>query len=429
MDEVTKLIEEQGRAFHEFKQANDEALKAKADGRAVSELEEKTDRINGELDRLAELVDAVARKAGRPGAPGAGDGWNERHAKAWRRWLRTGDASWLERLRKDDPVAEPGAGSGSDAGSESGSGESEAAARAINVGTEAEGGYAVPIMQDRSIMRLLRDASPMRQVCRVVSIGTEAYRKLVNLGGADSGWVGETDSRPQTNAPTFAQISPYFGEIYANPGVTQKALDDLFYNVEGELAQDIATEFAEKEGVAFLSGNGTNKPKGLLAYSTAATADSSRDFGTIQHIVTGQASALPASDPGDKLIDMIHALKAGYLQNARWMLNRTTLAEVRKWKDGDDRYLWQPSMQAGQPATLFGFPVTTNEDMDSVGAGKLPILFGDFQRAYWIFDRIGIRSLRDPYTNKPYVMFYTTKRVGGMLADSCAVKVLKVAAS
>lgn len=435
MDEIKSLIEAQGRAFDEFKASNDELLKAKADGKAVAELEEKTDRLNERLGDLASQVEKTWKKANRL-APGAADGASEleaRHRKAYSRWLRTGDDSLLNALRKDGSDGSGGSGgsegSGGSDGSDGSGGSAGASPRAINVGTQAEGGYAAPIQQDRTIMRLLRDASPMRQVCRVVTIGAEDYRKLVNLGGADSGWVGETDSRPQTNTPQFASISPYFGEIYANPGVTQKALDDLFYDVEGELAQDIATEFAEKEGIAFLTGNGSSKPKGLLAYSTAATADGSRDFGVIQHLVTGQASALPSSNPGDKLLDMIYALKSGYRQNARWMMNSSTLAAVRKWKDGQSNYLWQPSAQLGQPGSLFGYPLVTNEDCDSVAANAFPILFGDFQRAYWIFDRIGIRSLRDPYTNKPYVMFYTTKRVGGMLVDSQAVKVLKVAAS
>ena len=298
----------------------------------------------------------------------------------------------------------------------------------MNVGTPADGGYAVPIQQDRDIMRLLTDLSPMRQVCRVMTVGTEDYRKLVNLGGTASGWVGETDARPATAGPTLAQLKPSFGELYANPEVTQKALDDIFFNVEGELSQDISESFAVLEGKAFLSGTGTNQPVGLLTAKTSAEADSARAFGTVQHIATGVADNFPAKDPADILIDLIYSMKAGYRTGAQFMVNSMTLATMRKWKDGDGNYIWQPAMQNGQPGSIFGYGYVTNEDMPSAGAGAIPVVFGNFQQAYVIFDRVGIRSLRDPYTNKPFVGFYTTKRVGSMIANTQAVKFLKCAA-
>ena len=401
-DEIRELIEQQGKAFEEFKKSNDERLAALEKDEARSELEEKTERINDELGRLSAAVDELAKKANRPGAPGAeGDeALQAEHKSAWIKWVRKGDDAGLADIER----------------------------KAMNVGTPADGGYAVPIQQDRDIMRLLTDLSPMRQVCRVMTVGTEDYRKLVNLGGTASGWVGETDARPATAGPTLAQLKPSFGELYANPEVTQKALDDIFFNVEGELSQDISESFAVLEGKAFLSGTGTNQPVGLLTAKTSAEADSARAFGTVQHIATGVADNFPAKDPADILIDLIYSMKAGYRTGAQFMVNSMTLATMRKWKDGDGNYIWQPAMQNGQPGSIFGYGYVTNEDMPSAGAGAIPVVFGNFQQAYVIFDRMGIRSLRDPYTNKPFVGFYTTKRVGSMIANTQAVKFLKCAA-
>ena len=401
-DEIRELIEQQGKAFEEFRKSNDERLAALEKDEARSELDEKTDRINDELGRLSAAVDELAKKANRPGAPGAeGDeALQAEHKSAWLRWVRKGDDAGLADIER----------------------------KAMNVGTPADGGYAVPIQQDRDIMRLLTDLSPMRQVCRVMTVGTEDYRKLVNLGGTASGWVGETDARPATAGPTLAQLKPSFGELYANPEVTQKALDDIFFNVEGELSQDISESFAVLEGKAFLSGTGTNQPVGLLTAKTSAEADSARAFGTVQHIATGVADNFPAKDPADILIDLIYSMKAGYRTGAQFMVNSMTLATMRKWKDGDGNYIWQPAMQNGQPGSIFGYGYVTNEDMPSAGAGAIPVVFGNFQQAYVIFDRMGIRSLRDPYTNKPFVGFYTTKRVGSMIANTQAVKFLKCAA-
>lgn len=401
-DEIRELIDQQGKAFEEFKKSNDERLAALEKDEARSELEEKTDRINDELGRLSAAVDELAKKANRPGAPGAeGDeALQAEHKSAWLKWVRKGDDAGLADIER----------------------------KAMNVGTPADGGYAVPIQQDRDIMRLLTDLSPMRQVCRVMTVGTEDYRKLVNLGGTASGWVGETDARPATAGPTLAQLKPSFGELYANPEVTQKALDDIFFDVEGELSQDISESFAVLEGKAFLSGTGTNQPVGLLTAKTSAEADSARAFGTVQHIATGVADNFPAKDPADILIDLIYSMKAGYRTGAQFMMNSMTLATMRKWKDGQGNYIWQPAMQNGQPGSIFGYGYVTNEDMPSAGAGAIPVVFGNFQQAYIIFDRVGIRSLRDPYTNKPFVGFYTTKRVGSMIANTQAVKFLKCAA-
>jgi len=430
-EEIKTLLDKQLATWEEFKHTNDEALKAKADGKVVSELEEKMGRINAELDKISGVVDEIARKQSRPAAPSeTAEDFNKKHTDAWLAWLRKGDDRMLERLRKEgEGGSDSGSGSGSDAGS--GSGDSTPSARYMNVGTPAEGGYAVPIEQDRQIMRLLETFSPMRQVCRVISVSTEDYRKLVNLGGTDCGWVGETDARPATNTPQFTTLSPTFGELYAYPEVTQKSLDDLFFDVAAEITRDVAEAFAKAEGTAFMSGTGStyHQPVGLLTATTTAEADGTRDFGKFQHVITGQAATWASTNPADSFLDLIYKTKPGHRSNGKFMLNSVSLSDVRKWKDGESRYLWQPSMQAGQPSSIFGYPLIVNEYMPSCGANAYPVIFGDFKAAYWIFDRIGIRSLRDPYTHKPFVGFYTTKRLGSMIVNTEALKFLKCAAS
>ena len=401
-DEFKQLLEDQLKAFEEFKTANNEALSAKADGKAFSELEAKAAKANDEITRLSKEMDELAKKANRPDASGdPADALHNEHKAAFMDFMRKGQVAGLADLQM----------------------------KAVQVGVDGDGGYAVPKVLDRNILELLRDESPMRQVCNIMTIGGEDYSKPVNLGGAGSGWVGETDPRPETSTPTLTVIKPYMGELYANPASTQKALDDMFFDPEAWIAKEVAYQFAEQEGLAFLTGDGVNKPKGLLTAPTAATSDKAgRPFGTIQVINTGVADNFPATAPADVLIDMIYSLKGGYRNGASFMLNSLTLATIRKWKDAENNYIWQPSLQMGQPSLILGYPVTENEDMPDIGADALPVIFGNFKRGYTIVDRFGIRTLRDPYTNKPYVHFYTTKRVGGMLEDTQAVKFLKCSA-
>ena len=402
-DELKTLIEQQGSAFEEFKKANDARLDAIEKGQSHSELDAKVDKIGAELDKLGSVIDDIQKKANRAAAPSAEDeakAFNAEHKAAFDKWMRKGDESGLESLRERKT--------------------------AVNVGTPSEGGYAVPIDQDRDIMRLVQDMSPMRQICRVISCSTEDYRKMVNLGGTDYGWVGETDPRPATNTPTFTTIQPTFGEVYAYPETTQKALDDLFFDVQAELTYDVAEAFAKAEAVAFMSGTAVAKqPVGLLTATMTTEKDGVRDFGKFQYIASGKADGFAATTPADKLLDLIYATRSHHRQNGRFMMATSTLAEIRKFKDNYNQYIWQPSMQAGQPATIFGYPFVVNEYMPALGADALAVIFGDFKAAYWIFDRIGIRTLRDPYTHKPFVGFYTTKRVGSMIANTEALKFLK----
>lgn len=401
--ELKEVIDGLGRSFEEFKKTNDEMLKAKADGKSVEAFEAKLAKINADLSSLSELkaaVEAMEKKMGRPGATGDVDPDKAEHKAAFGKFLRKGIDDGLGELQQ----------------------------KAYNITTDADGGYAVPEELDRDILELMRDISPMREVCNVITVGSSDYKKLANKGGTTGGWVDEDDARAATNSSQMAILTPFMGEVYAYPQATQQMLDDVFFNAEQFIEGECAATFAEMEGAAFTTGDGTKKPKGFLAYTTATTADGARAFGTLQHIVSGAAADWAASNPQDKLLDVVYALKKGYRTNARWMTSKAMLADVRKLKDAEGNYIWRPGLEAGQPDTLLGYGISENEDMPAKAANALSIAFGDFKRGYTIVDRIGTRILRDPYTNKPFVGFYVTKRVGGFLADSNAIKLFKFSA-
>lgn len=294
---------------------------------------------------------------------------------------------------------------------------------ALNKGAADDGGYTSPIEWDRTITDKLVIVSPMRALCSVQSVSGTGYKKLVNLRGTTSGWVGEADARDETNTPKLAEQAYGWGEIYANPSATQQMLDDSEINLEQWLAGEVDVEFAYQEGKAFVSGDGTKKPRGLLTY--AAGGSNLHPLGGIEVIASGAAGGIT----GDAILDLVYALPETFTGNARFGMNRNTMLRIRKLKDSDNNYLWQPSLQAGQPSTLAGYPIADIPDMPGVAANALSIAFGDFKRAYKILDRVGVRVLRDPYTKKPYVMFYTTKRVGGGLENPECMKFMRIAAA
>lgn len=395
LKDVQEVAEALGKKFDEFKGANDKRVDALESEKG--KLAGQVEAMNGKLSELDELKSSLEKELADLKRPGAAKGKDvSEHKAAFMQFVRKGKDEGLGELQ----------------------------AKALQTTVEADGGYAVPEELDRAILELLRDESPMRQVCSQITVSTPDYKKLVNLGGAGSGWVGETAARPATGTPTLAQIAAVMGEIYANPQATQTSLDDMFFDAEGWLNAEVAREFSEQEGLAFLTGDGTNKPKGLLAYTMALTADDVRAFGTIQNVKSGTAGDFDADD----LVKLVYTLRKGHRAAASWMLPNMTLFKIRTMKDLEGNYIWRPGIEAGQPSSLLGYGVTENEDMPAVAADANAVLFGDFRRAYTIVDRIGTRVLRDPYTNKPNVGFYTTKRVGGMLTDSNAVKVLTLSA-
>jgi HK97 family phage major capsid protein len=279
---------------------------------------------------------------------------------------------------------------------------------------------------DRLIEQRLTASSPIRQIASVRQTSATVFKKPVSMG-AVSAWVDEKDdARAETTAPTLELLSFPAAELYAMPAATQTLLDDAYADVDEWLADECEASFASQESAAFVSGNGTDKPKGFLAYDMIA--DASHAWNKIGFILSGGAGAFASSNPADKLIDLVYALKSQFRANARFVLNRRTVSAVRKLKDGDDKYLWRPGM-AGEAASLLGCPVTEIEDMPDIAANSFSIAFGDFRRGYLIVDRQGARVLRDPYSAKPYVLFYTTKRVGGGVQNFDAIKVMKFAAS
>ncbi len=275
------------------------------------------------------------------------------------------------------------------------------------------GGYAVPREIDAGIGRALLAASPIRALAQVVPVGSAGYRKLVTTGGTPSGWAAETAPRPDTATPLFHEIAPPSGELYANPSATQAMLDDAAFDVEAWLTSEIAAEFARAEGSAFITGSGVNRPKGFLTGDISAAGDGARAFGVLQYLPSGAAGDFGGDAP-ERLIDLVQSLRAPYRQGAAWVMNAGTLARIRKLKTSDGAFVWQPSLVAGSPATLLGYPVAEVEDMPDLAANSLSVAFGNFRLGYLIAERSETAILRDPYSNKPFVSFYATKRVGGV---------------
>lgn len=297
---------------------------------------------------------------------------------------------------------------------------------AMSVGDNSNGGYLAPVEWDRKVQKAQRAVSPFRRIAQVVTTSQSAYSTLWSDDAFGSGWVGETAARPATTTNTFTPLVIPSGEIYANPAVTQKLLDDSAINLEDWLATNLSDEFSRQEDIAFVSGDGVNKPMGFLRNVVGGTAENAHPGGALAQTLTGHATLLNSTD---SLVDLKYGLGAPYRQNAVWLMNSQTAAVISKMKNTDGDYIWREALLASEPSTLLGRPVEIDENMPNIGAGTFPIAFGDFGRGYLVNDRLGTRILRDPYTNKPYVMFYATKRVGGAVLDPKAIRVMKVAAS
>jgi HK97 family phage major capsid protein len=293
---------------------------------------------------------------------------------------------------------------------------------AMSIGTAADGGYLAPVEWDRSITEEIRQISPIRENAEVISISGQGFSRIFQTGAPGSGWVGEVAARPQTTTPQFVPLTFGSGEIYANPAITQAALDDAAVDLEAWLANQVRDEFARQENVAFLSGNGVNKPTGILTYLTGGSNAALHPLGDIE--VTSVGAGLDADDFMKTLYDV---RTEALTPNSKWFMNRQTIAAIRTVKDLNGQYIWQPGLSAMQPQNLLGHPIVEVPGMAVPGAAAVVALFGDMRRTYLVIDRIGIRVLRDPYTNKPYVMFYTTKRVGGGVQNPEYMRALKMA--
>lgn len=397
--EAREVVREMMVAFEAFKGANDERLmEVEKKAAADALLEEKVARIDQALVGAQAKLDRMMAQVRRPQMGGeAVEAASAPEAKAaFDGYLKTGSVAGLE--------VKAGLSSGA-----------------------SSGGYVVPPETERAIERRLMAVSPMREICAVRTVASGVFRKPVSTAGVVAGWVAETAARPETDPATLALLEFPAADLYANPAATQALLDDAMVDLDEWLAGEVEDAFAAQETSAFVSGNGVNKPKGFLAYDTVA--DSAHEWGKIGYVASGAAGDFAANDPADKLIDLIYAPKAQYRANGRFVMNRKTVSAVRKFKDADGHYVWQPAQRLGETASLMGYPVTEIETMPDVAAGSLSVAFGDFQRGYLIVDRAGVRVLRDPFTAKPYVLFYTTKRVGGGVQNFDAIKVMKFAAS
>lgn len=309
---------------------------------------------------------------------------------------------------------------------------------AMTIGDDPSGGYGVVPELDRLIDSTVRRQNAMRRYARVIDLplGVGSYQKVLSERGAGAAWATEVQTRSETTKPSFGRVEITPREAYAYVPVSRWLLDDNAVGLEQWLAEDVASAIFELEGEAFINGAGGNQPRGLMTYNTSAELDDTlRPYGTIAYVPTGASgaffgsSASPASSPADVLIDLTLALNAAYRANAVWFMSSSTAGVARKWKDQDGRYIWQDSLQAGEPAMLLGYPVEIDESMPSIGTDSMSIAFGDFNRAYYIVDRPGIRLVSDPYTTPGTVKSYWFKRVGGGLADSRAVKFLKFGTS
>ena len=402
--ELKETIQALGKAFDAFKAENDARLKEiEKKGAADPLLTEKVDKINADIAQISALkkqLDTLETAVAQGQFPGGGknelDRVKAQHKDAFAKFFRKGAEGGLRDL-------EVQAG--------------------LSTLSDPDGGFLVPEDYEQAIDRVALSVSAMRRLATVRTIGTDTYKKLVNQGGASAGWVGEKGARAETNTPTLTEIAINTKEIYAMPAATQTLLDDSRVDIAGWLADEVSIEFSEQESEAFINGNGVEQPKGIAAYAMAA--NSSYVWGKVGYIASGNSSLV---NDLDKLIDLQHALKPVYRNGAAWLMNDATLATIRKMKDGDGNYIWVPGLKDGAPDTLLGKPVEIDDNVDDIAANKYPIFFANFKRAYLIIDRQGVRVLRDPYTTKPYVLFYTTKRVGGGIVMYEAIKALKVSA-
>lgn len=362
----------------------------------LSELGEKQGRRFGEVEtetkNIAKRLDDFEKRMNRLSLSGGGSSSEFKSDGSWAKFARTGD---FER-------------------------------RDMSFGSGPDGGFWVPEQWSQRIVQIQRLTSPMRRISNVETVSTAALDVPIDADEIEAQWTGETSSRPNTTTPQIKVISIPAHEIYSNPRASQTILDDSRIDIEAWLAMRIADRFSRRENAAFVSGSGVGQPFGFLSYPTVANA--SWAWGSLGFIKTGANGAFAASNPADKLKELKYSLKSGYRANARWLMNSDTAAIVSQFKDTTGRYIWADSVAQGEPPTLFGHPVEFGEDVPAMATGSFSVAFGDFSQGYTIVDRVGIRSLRDPYSAKPWVSFYCTKRVGGAVTNFEAIKLLQFSA-
>ncbi|MEO9460518.1 MAG: phage major capsid protein [Lentilitoribacter sp.] len=399
-NEVANAFEDFMRAFESYKQTNDERL-AQVEQQIGADVvtSEKMDRISRSMDEQKRKLDQLMVKGTRPilGDKPSLLSDNE-HKTAFNHYIRRGDEMGLRQVEQ----------------------------KAMSQSSDPDGGYLVPDELDQQIGQRLNNLSPIRGISSVRQVTGSVLKKPFSQNGMAVGWVGETDARPQTTNAQLVELQFPTMELYAMPAATSSLLEDSAIDIDTWIMSEIEAAFAEQEGAAFINGDGVNKPSGFL--TAPQIDDTNWSWGNIGYVATGTDAGF-GDDPSDRLIDTIYSLKSGYRQNAKFVMNRKTQGTIRQFKDADGNYMWQPPAAPGQQAMLHGFPVVEAEDMPDIASDTMSVAFGDFERGYLVVDRRGVSVLRDPYSAKPYVLFYTTKRVGGGVQNYEALKLIKFGAS
>lgn len=403
-EEMKKLSDELQKTVSDFRgYVEKEVAEIKAKGLSDPETKESLAKTNTRIDQLEALIKTASIMADDTANKDGGIRLSEdqkAYKKALEAYIRKGRSDGLDELHT----------------------------KAMTVASDPDGGYLVtPDMTGRVVGKIY-DTTPMRQIANVQTISTDALEGTYDRDEVSYGWVGETGTRSETDTPELGVWRIPVHEMYAMPKASQKLLDDAVLDVGAWLEGKIANKFARASNDKFINGLGVTSPRGLATYTTAATADSSRTWGVLEHVATGTSSdfgSTPATAQ-DKLIDVVQALNPAYRNGARFLCPRAVIAKVRKFKEATtNAYIWQPGFTAGQPSTILGYPVTESEDMPALASGSLSLAFGNFMEGYQIVDRLGIRILRDPYTAKPFVLFYATARTGGAVVNFDAIKFIK----
>lgn len=392
--EVKARVDQLGSAWEQFKQVNDRRLKEVEQKGASDPLtQQHLARISGKLDEYKERVSKMEAAFNRP-AYGSSEGYkfsddiSKAHKNAFCNYLRKGVEGDLCNLET----------------------------KALSVASDSDGGYLVSPQISDMIIKTIFETSPMRKISSVETISSDSLEILEDRSEAVAGWTTESGAISDTDTPTFAKKSIPVFELYAQPKATQKLIDDSAIDIEAWLAEKISAIFSKKENTAFVSGDGVGKPRGILTYAAGTS------WGQIEQIASGSSGVATA----DKIIKLYYSLKEDYAVNASFLMNRSMIESVRQLKDTTNQYLWNPGLAFGAPDTLMGVPVNQAADMPIPAANSLSIAVGDFKAAYQIVDRAGVRVLRDPFTEKPFVKFYSTKRVGGDVINFEAIKLMKL---
>lgn len=432
--EIKSLLQKQGEAWEQFKKTNEDLLKAKAEGKAVTDLEAKLTKISKDMDAMAEVkkqFDELMLKMARPGGLGGDPKDTEAKAKELKGFNITLRAEYQAKGKHFAGELSQEAYDHYKSGFfkmaagvkvEDLSGDER---KAMSAGSDPDGGYMLPHSTVGRMVTRIYEQSIMRQICEVQTIAGPGIEGLVDNDEADAGWVSELGTRSDTDTPQVGKYEILAHEMYAMPKVSQRLIDDAATDVEGWLAGKVADKFGRVEGTAFWQGSGVGQARGLASYTTAATADGSRAWGQFEHVVTGANGAFHTTQ-FDPVHTLMGAMKDHFLPNSQFVMRRAVRTAARLLKESTtNRYLWEPGMQVGAPERLMGYPARVDEYMPTLATGSLSLAFGDFRQAYTIVDRMGVRTLRDPYTAKPYVVFYSTKRTGGGAINFEAVKFLK----